>query len=191
MKIPDLTLPFSGARLAGKGSVHPNLHLKAKTHEVGQSESSHKLSKSSRKVRDQLDLSSHEPGSSTIHGALEHVLANKSGDAGSKFGDLVYRLALSIRRQPNSTREGQVSSSSIPENKTDAVPETKESLHQRSDSSVLSRIETFLNENNLNQYGDPQGTIYAGGTPLLDESTGKTHNRLEYLLSKFPELTIG
>jgi len=55
--------------------------------------------------------------------------------------------------------------------------------------SVLSRIELYLQENNLNQYGDPIGTVYTGGTPLFDESTGQIQNRFEYLLAKFPELT--
>jgi hypothetical protein len=30
--------------------------------------------------------------------------------------------------------------------------------------------------------------MYAGGTPLFDERTGQTTNRIDYLLRKHPEL---
>ena len=58
--------------------------------------------------------------------------------------------------------------------------------------AVLSRLEIqqigdWLQENNLNQYGDLEGTNYTGGTPLFDETTGETSDRLEYLLEKFPD----
>src|SRR3989344_7791116 len=33
-------------------------------------------------------------------------------------------------------------------------------------------IETWILENNLNQYGDSKDTFYAGGTPLFNEFTG-------------------
>jgi hypothetical protein len=38
------------------------------------------------------------------------------------------------------------------------------------------------------KYGDPKGTIYAGGTPLFDERSAKLTDRYEYILSKHPEL---
>lgn len=49
-------------------------------------------------------------------------------------------------------------------------------------------IEDWLVKNKLNEYGDSKDTLYAGGTPLFDEQTGKSLNRYEYLFEKFPEL---
>ena len=50
------------------------------------------------------------------------------------------------------------------------------------------KIDAWLEESNLNQYGDQEGTVYTGGTPLFDESTGETVDRYTHLLKKFPEL---
>ncbi len=55
-------------------------------------------------------------------------------------------------------------------------------------SEAKRRIDQWLEKNNLNQYGDPKGTMYTGGTPLFDESTGKSKDRYEYILEKYPEL---
>lgn len=45
-------------------------------------------------------------------------------------------------------------------------------------------IEESIRKNGLNEYGDPPGTMYAGGTPLFNEFTGKTRDRYDYILSK-------
>ena len=49
-----------------------------------------------------------------------------------------------------------------------------------------AKIEKWLVENKLNEYGDPMNTMYAGGTPLFDESTGETTDRYEYIMKKYP-----
>lgn len=49
-------------------------------------------------------------------------------------------------------------------------------------------LDRTLAERGLNQYGDPQGTLYAGGTPLFDEATGESIDRHEYILRQHPEL---
>lgn len=43
-------------------------------------------------------------------------------------------------------------------------------------------IETWIIENNLNQYGDLKDTFYTGGTPLFDEKTGKAIDKYEYIV---------
>ncbi|MGI5861708.1 MAG: hypothetical protein ACOX6T_06575 [Myxococcales bacterium] len=48
-------------------------------------------------------------------------------------------------------------------------------------------VDRWLKERNLNQYGDPEGTMYAGGTPLFDEATGERTDRLEHVFSKHPQ----
>lgn len=48
-------------------------------------------------------------------------------------------------------------------------------------------IECWLKENSLNPYGDPMDTVYAGGTPLFDETTGMYLDPDEYLYQKYPD----
>ena len=47
-------------------------------------------------------------------------------------------------------------------------------------------IDAWLEARKLNEFGDPPGTMYAGGTPLFDEKTGKQRDRLELVQSKHP-----
>lgn len=49
------------------------------------------------------------------------------------------------------------------------------------------KIDAWIAENNLNQYGDSRDTVYMGGTPLFDERTGKGIDRYEYIIQKHPE----
>lgn len=55
-------------------------------------------------------------------------------------------------------------------------------------AKVEACVDAFLAEKDLNEYGDPKGTMYAGGTPLFDESTGRSMDRIDYVLLKHPEL---
>src|SRR5690606_13424168 len=49
------------------------------------------------------------------------------------------------------------------------------------------QIERWITDNGLNFYGDPENTIYTGGTPLFDEATGKTLDRFEYIINRHPD----
>ena len=53
---------------------------------------------------------------------------------------------------------------------------------------VQSKVNKYLTDNDLNEYGDKQGTMYMGGTPLYNESTGENTDRYEHILKKFPNL---
>jgi hypothetical protein len=53
--------------------------------------------------------------------------------------------------------------------------------------SLLKIIDKWLKENQLNFYGDPLDTVYTGGTPLFDETTGTSISRFNYLMEKFPD----
>jgi hypothetical protein len=48
-------------------------------------------------------------------------------------------------------------------------------------------LDRWLTERKLDPYGMPEGTMYAGGTPLFDEATGRQVDRLEYVYRKHPE----
>jgi len=49
-------------------------------------------------------------------------------------------------------------------------------------------VEQWLEKNDFNQYGDPKDTIYTGGSPLFDETTGHSQDRYEYVLKRHPKL---
>jgi hypothetical protein len=59
------------------------------------------------------------------------------------------------------------------------------------DDATKHRVDRWIKEKNLNSYGDPKDTVYAGGTPLFDERTGRSRDRYEYILEKHPELRKG
>lgn len=48
-------------------------------------------------------------------------------------------------------------------------------------------IETWIVENDLNQYGDVKDTVYMGGTPLFDEKTGESIDKYEYILRNYSD----
>lgn len=49
-----------------------------------------------------------------------------------------------------------------------------------------SFIDSELIARGLNIYGDPEGTVYMGGSPLFDESTGQITDRHEYVMRRHP-----
>lgn len=56
------------------------------------------------------------------------------------------------------------------------------------DDETRRRIDRWIREQDRNEFGDRKGTMYAGGTPLFDELTGRTRDRYEYILKRHPEL---
>ncbi len=52
-------------------------------------------------------------------------------------------------------------------------------------------VDQYLTSHGLNQYGDPAGTMYTGGTPLFDETTGTRTDRYVYILRKNPGILQG
>jgi hypothetical protein len=49
-------------------------------------------------------------------------------------------------------------------------------------------IDSSITQRGLNQYGDAQGTMYMGGTPLFNEATGTRTDRYDYIKQQHPEL---
>jgi hypothetical protein len=54
-------------------------------------------------------------------------------------------------------------------------------------AAVEACVDRWLQEHKLDPYGNAEGTMYAGGTPLFNEATGETRDRLEYVFSRQPE----
>ncbi len=50
------------------------------------------------------------------------------------------------------------------------------------------KIDKWLEDNNLNRYGDPMDKIYIGGTPLFNEATGQNIDRFDYIFKNHPDL---
>ncbi|MBI3183911.1 MAG: hypothetical protein HYZ28_17375 [Myxococcales bacterium] len=48
-------------------------------------------------------------------------------------------------------------------------------------------VDGWLAKRRLDPYGSPEGTAYMGGTPLFDERTQETTDRLEYVYRRHPE----
>lgn len=57
--------------------------------------------------------------------------------------------------------------------------------------TVAACVDRWLAAKGLNQYGDAPDTMYAGGSPLFDERTGKAKDRIEYVVSKHPAAREG
>ncbi|WP_372367101.1 hypothetical protein [Candidatus Uabimicrobium sp. HlEnr_7] len=55
---------------------------------------------------------------------------------------------------------------------------------------MLNIVDSWLEEQKLNAYGDSQDTMYMGGNPLFDQTTGIRRDRLEYLLERFSHLKM-
>lgn len=48
-------------------------------------------------------------------------------------------------------------------------------------------VDAWLEAQKLDPYGNPAGTMYLGGTPLFDERTGETTDRLTYVYQRQPK----
>lgn len=77
--------------------------------------------------------------------------------------------------------------------KTEKCKSGKKESQVSSGNKVLTqedkeKIDKWIKDKNLNIYGDPKDTMYTGGTPLFDESTGKTIDRYEYILKNHQDL---
>lgn len=49
------------------------------------------------------------------------------------------------------------------------------------------KIDAWIQANNLNIYGDSKDMMYAGGTPLFNESSGEKIDRYDYIISRHPD----
>ncbi|WP_240358389.1 hypothetical protein [Myxococcus vastator] len=48
-------------------------------------------------------------------------------------------------------------------------------------------VDAWLQKQGLDAYGNPEGSMYAGGTPLFDERTGEQTDRLAFIFKNKPE----
>jgi hypothetical protein len=50
-----------------------------------------------------------------------------------------------------------------------------------------SCLDAWLKNKKLDRYGNAEGTMYTGGTPLFDERTGESRDRLDFVYQRQPE----
>ena len=55
------------------------------------------------------------------------------------------------------------------------------------DEREKAEVAAWITAEKLNEFGDKPTTVYMGGTPLFDESTGTTRNVYDYILSRHPD----
>ncbi|HEX8700427.1 MAG TPA: hypothetical protein VF815_16380 [Myxococcaceae bacterium] len=48
-------------------------------------------------------------------------------------------------------------------------------------------LDKWLNMRKMDRYGSPEGTMYAGGSPLFNEQTGESTDRLEFVYKRHPK----
>jgi hypothetical protein len=77
--------------------------------------------------------------------------------------------------------------SSAPESARGPMPARGFDAGETAPRGLEACIDTWLRENKLDPYGNPEGTMYAGGTPLFDERTGERKERVSYVLEHHAE----
>ena len=55
------------------------------------------------------------------------------------------------------------------------------------DAKQTECVDKWLKGHGLDPYGNPQGTMYAGGTPTFDETTGRSVDRWTLVAKNRPE----
>ena len=55
------------------------------------------------------------------------------------------------------------------------------------DAKQTECVEKWLQGHGLDDYGNPKGTLYAGGTPTFDEATGRSVDRWTLVAKNRPE----
>ena len=71
------------------------------------------------------------------------------------------------------------------ERSTPPTPPSAPSL--RVDAQQTACVDRWLKGHGLDAYGNPEGTMYAGGTPTFDETTGKSVDRWTLVMKNRPE----
>ncbi len=51
-------------------------------------------------------------------------------------------------------------------------------------------MDRWLVDHHLGSFGDPERTVYVGGTPLFDETTGTDTPRLQYVYARHPDAAL-
>jgi hypothetical protein len=79
-------------------------------------------------------------------------------------------------------------SAKAPKTSAPAQASEIERVHALRAAAAQPCLDAQLGRLGLNQFGDPPGTMYTGGTPLFDEKTGKSTDRAAYIFARHPDI---
>ncbi|MFY2557476.1 hypothetical protein ACN469_07615 [Corallococcus terminator] len=93
---------------------------------------------------------------------------------------------------PVDTQKSGVDSGTLASNTPDAAPPAQGNLKETNTpeahrAALESCVDRWLAKHKLDSYGNAEGTMYAGGTPLFDERTGESTDRMAYVFNQKPE----
>src|SRR5215470_14476800 len=74
-----------------------------------------------------------------------------------------------------------------PPTKAPSAPAPAAASRIQLDPKQTECAEKWLKGHGLDDYGNPKGTMYAGGTPTFDESTGRSVDRWTLVAKNRPE----
>ncbi len=86
-----------------------------------------------------------------------------------------------------STDSGTTSGQELTAGKTSAGGSTAAPLSDAERQAQENCLDKWLMAKKMDRYGHPEGTMYAGGSPIFNERTGESRDRLEYVYERLPE----
>lgn len=82
---------------------------------------------------------------------------------------------------------GSVQDPGLTADKTSGGGSTAATLSPSERQAQENCLDKWLKEKKMDPYGHPEGTMYAGGSPLFNERTGESRDRLDYVYERQPE----
>jgi hypothetical protein len=64
---------------------------------------------------------------------------------------------------------------------------TSAPLSEEARAAQETCVDRWLSMRKMDRYGHPEGTMYAGGSPIFNEQTGEMTDRLEYVYKRHPQ----
>jgi hypothetical protein len=85
------------------------------------------------------------------------------------------------------TGTGTDPAAATPAGKGTSEGATAAPLSEEARAAQEACVDKWLNGKKMDRYGHPEGTMYAGGSPIFNEQTGEMTDRLEYVYKRQPE----
>jgi len=93
----------------------------------------------------------------------------------------------SSQSPPERESEKNEEESASEERSSEETQGSREDLYADVPAEERDAVKAWIKANNRNRYGDPQDTVYTGGTPLFNEETGERISLYTYLLDNHPD----
>ncbi|HMB66056.1 MAG TPA: hypothetical protein VKO42_04215 [Patescibacteria group bacterium] len=114
---------------------------------------------------------------------LSAVLAGCSGEGlKNETANKLQWLDQKLGQGLGGTEEPSAATSTPEDRESDELQASELNQEQK------EKIDQWLEDNNLNRYGDSAEAIYPDGTPLYNKETGERIARFEYILDRYPDI---